>query len=245
MIKRSSLLLVSALLLLLAGCSSVTAPPSVQVTKPEAAPEKTVPQVTAPQAETPRVETPPAETPQGPAPQVELLQPSGAGTITGPMPEPAVSGNPAVIALLDRARLDSRAGKYEAAGASLERALRIEPRNPWLWQELAQLRLAQGQYAQGISLARKSNSFAGQERRLQAQNWRVIGNGLVAQGNPSEAEEAFKLAAELEHAAQAPESKQTPESAQAPVPAQVTEPPAQTAEPAQAVEPAQAAKFVQ
>jgi predicted Zn-dependent protease len=203
LIKRSSLLLFSALLLLLAGCASVTTPPPAQVTKSDAIPENAVPQVTAPQAEIPRVETP-----QGPAPQVELPLSSGAGTITGPMPEPVVSGNPAVIALLDRARLDDQAGKREAAGASLERALRIEPRNPWLWQELAQLRLAQGQYAQGISLARKSISFAGQERHLQALNWRVIGNARVALGNPSDAEQAFNFAAELEHAAQATEPAQ-------------------------------------
>lgn len=208
MIKRSSLLLVPALLLLLAGCASVTTPPPAQVTKPDAIPENTAPQVTAPQAETPRVETPQVETPQGPTPQVELPQSSGAGIITAPVPEPVESGNPAIIALLNQARLDNQAGKREAAGASLERALRIEPRNPWLWQELAQLRLAQGQYAQGIALARKSISFAGQERRLQALNWRVIGNALVAQGNSSEAEQAFKLAAELEHAAQAAEPAQ-------------------------------------
>jgi tetratricopeptide (TPR) repeat protein len=112
-----------------------------------------------------------------------------------------MSGNPAVIALLDRAQLDTAAGQREAAGASLERGLRIEPRNAWLWHELAQLRLTQGQYAQAISLAQKSNSFAGHNRRLLALNWQVIGNARVAQGNPSGAEQAFKLAADIEQAA--------------------------------------------
>ena len=103
-----------------------------------------------------------------------------------------------MIALLDRARLDNGSGQREAAGASLERALRIEPRNAWLWHELAQLRHAQGQYAQAISLAQKSNSFAGSDRRLQAWNWRVIGNARVAQGNTSAGEQALKHATELE-----------------------------------------------
>ena len=76
-----------------------------------------------------------------------------------PVPKSDMSGNKAVIALLDRAQIDNEAGQREAAGASLERALRIEPRNPWLWLELAQLRLAQGQYAQAITLARKSNQL--------------------------------------------------------------------------------------
>jgi predicted negative regulator of RcsB-dependent stress response len=114
------------------------------------------------------------------------------------LPEPVKSDNRAVIALLDLAKTDNEAGKREAAGASLERALRIEPRNPWLWHELAQLRLTQGQYEQSISLARKSNSFAGQDRRLQALNWRVIGNARVAQGDSSGAEQSFKQATDLE-----------------------------------------------
>lgn len=123
---------------------------------------------------------------------------SGDGVIAEPVPRPAVSENRAVIALLDRARLDNGTGQREAAGASLERALRIEPRNAWLWHELAQLRHAQGQYAQAISLAQKSNSFAGSDRRLQALNWRVIGNARVAQGNTSAGEQALKHATELE-----------------------------------------------
>jgi tetratricopeptide (TPR) repeat protein len=130
----------------------------------------------------------------------EMPREPGEAVIIEPEPSPIMSGNKAVIALLDRARLDSGAGRHDAAGASLERGLRIEPRNAWLWNELAQLRLAQGQYAQAIALARKSNSFAGGERRLQALNWRVIGNARVAQGDSAGAEEAFKLAAEREQA---------------------------------------------
>jgi tetratricopeptide (TPR) repeat protein len=113
-------------------------------------------------------------------------------------PAPVESENKAVIALLDLAHTDNQAGRREAAGASLERALRIEPRNPWLWHELAKLRLTQGQYEQAISMARKSNSFAGQDRRLQALNWRAIGDARIAQGDSAGAEQALKQAAELE-----------------------------------------------
>lgn len=135
----------------------------------------------------------------GAAPSQEVITGQPAeGIVAEPVPKPVMSNNKAVIALLDRARLNSGAGQREAAGASLERALRIEPRNAWLWQELAQLRLTQGQYAQAVSLAHKSISFAGRERQLQALNWRVIGNARVAQGNPAAAEQAFKVAAELE-----------------------------------------------
>ena len=128
---------------------------------------------------------------------VAASQVAGEEVIVAPVPPPVVSINPAIIALLGRARFDTTGGQREAAGVSLERALRIEPRNAWLWQELAQLRLTQGQYAQAIALAHKSISFSGSERRVQALNWRVIGNARVAQGNPLEAEKAFKLAEEF------------------------------------------------
>ena len=130
-------------------------------------------------------------------PQV-IQQQATENAIVGQVPAPVVYINKAVIALVERARLDTGTGKQEAAGSSLERALRIEPRNAWLWNELAQVRLAQGQYAQAISLAQKSNSFAAGDRRLQASNWRVIGNARVAQGNSSSADQAFKRATEFE-----------------------------------------------
>lgn len=108
-----------------------------------------------------------------------------------------MSESKAVVALLDRAQADNAAGKRDAAEASLERALRIEPRNPWLWHDLAEVRLAQGQYAQAITLARKSISFAGGKHRVQAENWQVIGRARVAQGDSAGAEQAFKQVAEL------------------------------------------------
>lgn len=181
--NRSGLLLIAAWLLLLGGCASVTTPSPAAATSPGSLP----PEVTV-------QGVPSQDAPAGGA----IPSPSVEGIIVDSVPKPVVSSNKAVVALLDRARLDTEAGQRDAAGASLERALRIEPRNAWLWHELAQLRQAQGQYAQAISLAQKSSSFAGRDRRLRALNWRVIGNARIAQGNPSGAEQALKLAAEFE-----------------------------------------------
>jgi predicted Zn-dependent protease len=178
--NQSCKLFIPALLLLLAGCASVATQQTAKPALPDANPQVEIPQEAAPQGSIP--------------------PPSSEGIIVEPVPKPVMSGNQAVIALLDRAQLDTAAGQREAAGASLERALRIEPRNAWLWQELAQLRLTQGQYAQAISLAQKSISFAGRERRLLALDWRMIGNARVAQGNSAGAEQAFKIATELEQA---------------------------------------------
>lgn len=165
---RFVLIFIAAWLLLLAGCTSVTTPPETQVTTTSA------------------LTTAPFE-----------VHPGGAADIAEAETKPVMSANPAVLALLDRAELDSKAGKREAEGASLERALRIEPRNPWLWLQLAQVRLTQGQYAQAITLARKANSFGSRQPRLQSESWRVIGQARVAQGDSAGAEQAFKLANEL------------------------------------------------
>jgi Tfp pilus assembly protein PilF len=108
-----------------------------------------------------------------------------------------MSDNRAVIALLNQAQTDNESGRREAADSSLERALRIQPRNPWLWHQFAQLRLDQGQYAQAITMARKSNSFAGNMSGVQAANWQVIGKARVAQGDSAGAEQAFQRATDL------------------------------------------------
>ncbi|HKQ31367.1 MAG TPA: hypothetical protein VJS66_08785, partial [Burkholderiales bacterium] len=50
------------------------------------------------------------------------------------LPPPPVSENSAVVGLTQTARADTEAGQYPNAIAGLERALRIEPKNPKLWQ---------------------------------------------------------------------------------------------------------------
>ena len=113
-------------------------------------------------------------------------------------PAPVMSENPAVLGLLEQARIDSAENKLQSAVAGIERALRIEPRNPWLWQELAKLHLAQGDHAQAESLAARSNSWAGSDAALRAANWRLIGAARNARGDGDGAQAANGRAAELE-----------------------------------------------
>ena len=91
-----------------------------------------------------------------------------------PAPPAGTRETTAVAALMESARTDASAGKLPSAAASLERALRIEPRNPRLWQQLARVRLQQGDFAQAESLAARSNSFAGSDSSLRAENQRII-----------------------------------------------------------------------
>lgn len=108
-----------------------------------------------------------------------------------------VSDNNAVTSLMDAARVDMANGKPDGAVASLERALRIEPRNPMLWHELAKLRMQQGQYQQAEGLAARSNGWSGNSKALRANNWRIIGEARLKRGDYPGAQAAFNLAAEL------------------------------------------------
>lgn len=95
----------------------------------------------------------------------------GAGISMAPV---ASAVSPAVAALLRLARSQADAGHGEHAAATLERALRIEPRNPWLWHRLAVLRLQQGYWDRSAELAKKSNLLARNHRRLLTGNLEVI-----------------------------------------------------------------------
>jgi Tfp pilus assembly protein PilF len=137
-----------------------------------------------------------------------------AGCATPPAPEPAPKPEPApappvvpapqppkeniaIAGLMDSARADVAAGRLANAAASLERALRIEPRNPRLWHELARVRLKQGQYAQAESVAARSNSWAADDKALRAENWRLIAQARDARGDTEGARAASETAEQI------------------------------------------------
>ncbi|APG28586.1 hypothetical protein A7E78_12480 [Syntrophotalea acetylenivorans] len=127
-------------------------------------------------------------------PMVLVLLLASCAVVPQTRTRPVASSNPAVLSLLDRAHKQSAAGELEQAGASLERALRIEPRNALLWQELARVRLDLGLYRQAESLAAKSNGFAADNRTLRGENWRIIGQARSGQGDYRGAQDAFDRA---------------------------------------------------
>ncbi|MCB2191927.1 MAG: tetratricopeptide repeat protein [Deltaproteobacteria bacterium] len=118
---------------------------------------------------------------------------AGLPTMT-PAPEP--SHNSAVLSLLEQAKTQAASGKSASAGATLERALRIEPRNPYLWQELARVRLDQKKYRQAENLAAKSNALARGDRSLRAANWRIIARARGGRGDLKGAQAAYEKAEE-------------------------------------------------
>ena len=110
---------------------------------------------------------PPPEAQQLPAPPPERVPPPRAETT-------------AVAGLMESARADTAAGRLPNAAATLERALRIEPRNAQLWHDLAEIRLRQRDYGQAESLAARSNTLAGSDASLRAANQRLIDEARAA-----------------------------------------------------------------
>lgn len=95
-----------------------------------------------------------------------------------------------VLTLLDNARSAAKAGQLHTAESQLERALRIEPRNAVLWHYMAKLRLHQNRINEATGLAAKSNSLAGKNRKLLADNWRIIAHARHQLGDQSGALQA-------------------------------------------------------
>jgi len=138
---------------------------------------------------------PPAPPPPEPAPPAADVPPP-VGPAPAPLP-PTSREHIAIAGLLETARADAAAGKLSTAAASIERALRIEPRNPRLWQELARVRLQQRQFVQAESTAARSNSFAGSDNALRAENWRLIAQAREARGDADGAGAALESADKL------------------------------------------------
>ena len=114
--------------------------------------------------------------------------------------EPQGSGKAgaAVVALLDDADRNTAAGRREQAIASLERALRIEPKNPLPWHKLSRLRLEEKNWKQALALAKKSNVLATGNKVLQAENWKIIALSSTALGDATGAARAREMVRQLE-----------------------------------------------
>ena len=167
------------------------------------------------QSPTPARVEEPARQAQSPAqPETHIEHPPAPVTTPAPSPEPPPykedtpelpaenqgtgKSGPAVVALLDDADRNTAAGKRERAIASLERALRIEPKNPLPWHKLSRLRLEEKNWTQALALAKKSNVLATGNKVLQAENWKIIAQAAAALGDASGAAKAREMVRQLE-----------------------------------------------
>jgi hypothetical protein len=110
----------------------------------------------------------------------------------------ATVGSPAVEELLQRAASQQAEGNRVEAVATVERALRIEPRNARLWNRLAHLRAEQRQAVLAADLAAKSNTLAGDDPELKRDNWRLIAWARRSLGDSQGARDAERKAERLD-----------------------------------------------
>jgi len=160
---RPAALLLTGLSLWTAGCATRSVAPRSGTATPTAKPS-----MPATTAKSEPVTVPPQPAQVGPAPADE--------------PPPADAPPPVIVALLDESETSRSAGDLESAVSTLERALRIQPRNPRLWQALAKVRLQQGEAVLAEDLARKSSVLAAGNQSLLAENQRLIAAARERQG---------------------------------------------------------------
>ena len=116
-----------------------------------------------------------------------LLVLTGCASVSGPQDSsptpgeaPVTSGEPeqqtgaGALAMLQKAENFVQHRRVDLAIPALERALRLEPRNPLIWHRLAAAHLLQGNRQQAVRLATKSNSLIGADHPLRAQNDSII-----------------------------------------------------------------------
>jgi len=107
---------------------------------------------------------------------------------------PAPPKETAAGSLLADANRAIEAGQFNKAEVTLERALRVEPRNPVLWHEMARVKYGKKQYGQAIQFCLKANSLAGRNNSLIRQNWYLIANAYDAMGEKGQAAAAKRKA---------------------------------------------------
>ncbi len=115
----------------------------------------------------------------------------------GEQPSPGLStghSQRVVSDLKNKAKEEMKAGEMDHAFSTLERALRINPNDPVIWNMLAEIQLKRDNAEQAEQLARKSNLLVGKDKPLRRKNWLIIAQALEKKGLTKEAETAKRRA---------------------------------------------------
>lgn len=83
-------------------------------------------------------------------------------------------GNAAVTTLLADASAAEDEGHYDQAAMLLERALSIQPRNPQVLQNMAEVQLQMRDWEQALNFAARSYDLGPRVGEICARNWRTI-----------------------------------------------------------------------
>ncbi|MDD5273810.1 MAG: hypothetical protein PHU14_13970, partial [Methylovulum sp.] len=144
----------------------------------------------------PAIAAPSEQAQPAPPPELEVVAPPP------PPPPPPVFEplqtfaplSPVVGTLVLAANKSADKGNVESATATIERAIRIEPRNPTLFYKLALLRLRQSKPVLAEDLAKKSALLAAADKQLKKHSWLLIARAREMQNNLDGAKEARKKA---------------------------------------------------
>ncbi len=82
--------------------------------------------------------------------------------------------NAAVVELTESAYEAEGRGDFEQAAVLLERALRIQPRDPEILQHMAEVQVQKQDYEQALSFAVRSYDIGPRVGEICARNWRTI-----------------------------------------------------------------------
>ncbi len=102
--------------------------------------------------------------------------------------------NPAVQELTRGALAAEAAGDLTGAAVLLERALRIEPRDPEILQYLAEIKLQQQDWQQAMNFATRSYDIGPRVGEICSRNWRTIGVARQHLGDAGGSREAERRA---------------------------------------------------
>ena len=103
----------------------------------------------------------------------------------------------AIASLLKEADIKIKEGRLNLASSLLERALRIEPKNAFVWHKLAGVRFKQKRWKLAESLAQKSYLFSFDDVSLQVYNWHLIASARNKQGDIPGARQARERAEQI------------------------------------------------
>jgi hypothetical protein len=148
---------------LLAGCATGYPPADRPAPGPDTAPESTSP----------------------PPPEIEPDPPA-------PAPPPRANTQAPTLALLRQSERSADGGDLDGAIAYVERAIRLNPRDPALWLRLGQLQLDAGRPERAEQLGHKTVSLSDEQNDQERAGWLLVADALDAQG---EAEEAARIRA--------------------------------------------------
>ncbi len=98
------------------------------------------------------------------------------------------STSAATVELLAQANDSLEANDQATAITYLERAIRITPRNPELWTQLAHAHLLDGNLSVAEQHARKAIALSSNDETLEQQAWLTFADVREAQGNRTEAQ---------------------------------------------------------